>query len=361
MRLYLLKLSFWTLLLILLIPTVLYAAPDKNSSSQDSGPPPMLVEISKIIRGTLEPVVKLVGTIRYARVSRVAAEVAGIVETIHFSAGQGVKAGQVLVKLRSDLLEARLAGTRANYRQAQLELERANKDLKRIKALFADNSISESVYDENYYRVLAQKKRVVSLKAILDYQQLQIQKTQIVAPFSGLVQSKLTEKGEWVAIGGQIAVIVDDQQIEVEVDVSRHLLNYLAAGSQVSVRSGGQEYIGKFINFIPQGDVATRTFTVKLKLKQGKNKGLIAGMQALVSLPSGVKLESLLVPRDAIINQFGKQVIYVAVDGKAKMITVQLQGYQGMLVAITAPELNDNQQVVIKGNERIHDGQAIRF
>lgn len=359
MRLYLLKPLFCVLLLVLLSPIILYAAPDKEPAPQSSGPPPLLVEVAKISRGTAEPMVELIGSVRYARVSRVAAEIEGIVETIHFTAGARVEAGQPLVKLRSDLLEARLAGTRANYRQAQLELERADKDLQRIKALFADKSVSESLYDENYYRVLAQKKRVTSLKAILDYQQLQIQKTQINAPFSGLVQAKLTEQGEWVAAGGQIAVIADDQQIEVEVDVQRHLLDFLYSGRQISVRSGGQDYTGLFVHFLPQGDVATRSFTVKLRLEQAK--GLIAGMQAYVSFPSGSKLKSLLVPRDAIINQFGKQVIFLAVDGKAKMVTVQTLGYQGMLVAIEGPELTDSQQVVTKGNERVHDGQAIRF
>lgn len=319
----------------------------------------MLVEVSLITRGIAEPMVELVGSIRYARVSRVAAEVGGIVDTIHFTAGARVNAGQPLVKLRSDLLEARLAGTRANHRQAQLELERADKDLRRIKALFADKSVSESLYDENYYRVLAQKKRVIALKAILDYQQLQIQKTQINAPFDGLVQAKLTEQGEWVAAGGKVAVIADDQQLEVEVDVQRHLLDFLEAGRQISVRSAGQDYTGLFVNFLPQGNIATRSFTVKLKLEQAQ--GLIAGMQAYVSLPSGSKINSFLVPRDAVINQFGKQIVFLAVEGKAKMVTVQILGHQGMLVAVKGPGLTDDQQVVTKGNERIRDGQAIRF
>jgi len=359
MRLYLLKVPLYILLLVVLCPIILYAAPDKDPPPQNSGPPPMLVEVSQVTRGTVEPMVKLVGSIRYTRVSRVAAEVAGIVKTIHFTAGSRVKVGQPLVTLRSDLLEARLAGVRANYRQSQLELERADKDLKRIKSLYADKSISESLYDENYYRVLAQKKRVVSLKAILDYQQLQIQKTQINAPFSGLIQAKLTEQGEWVDIGGQIAVVADDKNIEVEVDVPGHLLNFLYPGRQISVRSGGKDYSSLFVHFIPQGDVATRTFTVKLKIEQGK--GLVAGMQALVSLPSGSKLNSQLVPRDAVIRQFGKPVVFLAVDGRAEMVTVQILGYKGMLVAIEAPEIGDFQQVITKGNERIHDGQAIRF
>ncbi|WP_392339177.1 efflux RND transporter periplasmic adaptor subunit [Moritella marina] len=361
MILYFSKPLLYVLLLVLLSPVILHAAPDKESDSQlqHSGPPPMLVEVSLITRGIAEPMVELVGSIRYARVSRVAAEVGGIVDTIHFTAGARVNAGQPLVKLRSDLLEARLAGTRANHRQAQLELERADKDLRRIKALFADKSVSESLYDENYYRVLAQTKRVIALKAILDYQQLQIQKTQINAPFDGLVQAKLTEQGEWVAAGGKVAVIADDQQLEVEVDVQRHLLDFLEAGRQISVRSAGQDYTGLFVNFLPQGNIATRSFTVKLKLEQAQ--GLIAGMQAYVSLPSGSKINSFLVPRDAVINQFGKQIVFLAVEGKAKMVTVQILGHQGMLVAVKGPGLTDDQQVVTKGNERIRDGQAIRF
>ena len=146
---------------------------------------------------------------------------AGIVETIDFTEGSKVKAGQPLVKLRSELLEAKVSGTRANYQEAQIELERAGKDLQRFKALFNEKSVSESLYDENYYRVLAQEKRVAFLKATLDQQLLEIQKTRIYAPFSGLILKKLTEQGEWVATGGQIAVIADDQQIEMEIDVPR--------------------------------------------------------------------------------------------------------------------------------------------
>ena len=319
----------------------------------------MLVEVTEITQGAAEPMVELVGTIRYARVSRVAAEVAGIVEKIDFREGARVKAGQPLVKLRSDLLEARINGTRANYEQAQIELERARKDLNRIKALFSEKSVSESLYDENHYRVLAQEKQVAALKATLDQQQLEINRTQIHAPFSGLVQEKLTEQGQWIATGGQIAVIADDQQIEVNIDVSQHLLTFLQAGRQLAVRSGGKNYTGRFVHFIPQGDIATRTFTVKLALDQAK--GLIGGMEAHVSLPNGPKLDSLLVPRDAVLKQFGKQIIFLAVEGKAKQVAVRVNGYQGMQVAIEAPELAAAQQVVIKGNERIRDGQAIRF
>ncbi len=84
-------------------------------------------------------------------------------------------------------------------------------------------------------------------------------------------------------------------------------------------------------------------------------------MEAYAQLPDGLKQQSLLVPRDAVIQQFGQNVLFIAVDGKAKMIPVLISGYQGGQAAVSGPDLGEGMQVVVKGNERIRDGQAIRF
>ena len=84
-------------------------------------------------------------------------------------------------------------------------------------------------------------------------------------------------------------------------------------------------------------------------------------MQATVMLPTATAINGLLVPRDAVINQFGRNVIFLAAEGTAKVVPVQIMGYQGMQVAVTGAGIEAGQKVVIKGNERIRDGQAIRF
>jgi RND family efflux transporter MFP subunit len=330
-----------------------------EEQKQPQGPPPMLVEVAQVGQGAAEPMVELVGSVQYGRVSRVAAEVGGIVEQIQFSEGARVEAGQPLVKLRSDLLQTNLEGTRASYEQVLIELERARKDLQRIAALYREKSVAETLYDENHYGVLAMEKRAAALKATLDRQQLELQKTSIPAPFSGLVQSKLVEKGEWVPAGGQVAIIADDRAPEVHIDVPQQLLGYLQSGRRLQVRCAGKTHDASFIHFIPQGDVATRTFTVKLKLQNAN--GLIEGMEAHARLPNGPKIEGLLVPRDAVIKQFGQDVIFLAADGAAKMLPVQIRGYQGMQVAVEGPGIEAGAQVVVKGNERIRDGAPIRF
>lgn len=338
----------------LLTPVFCIAEEKKNQ-----GPPPMLVEVATITEGSAAPMIELVGSVEYARTSRVAAEIGGLVETVDFKEGEKVKAGQPLLKLRSDLLETSLNATRANYEQSQVELEKAGKDLDRVAGLYQKNAVAESLYDENYFRVRALEKRSQSLKALLQRQQLELQKTTIKAPFSGLVQSKLIEKGEWVASGGQVAIVADNRNLEAHIDVPQRLLTYLEQGKQIAVTCGGKEYRADFIHIIPRGDIATRTFTVKLKLLEAA--GLLAGMEASAQLPNGPTINGLLVPRDAVIKAFGNDVIYLAEGNTAKMMPVRINGYRGMQVAISAPGISAGAQVVVKGNERIHDGQAIRF
>lgn len=341
--------------LLLSVPALTFA----DDQKKPQGPPPMLVEVAPVTQGIAEPMVDLVGSIKYARVSRVAAEIGGIVEKIYFKEGARVKKGHPLVKLNSDLRQTTLAGTQANYEQILIELEKSRKDLKRITALYEKKSVAESLYDDNFYRVLSIEKQALSLKSTLSRQQLELKKTTINAPFGGLVQSKLTEQGEWVSGGGQVAVIADDRDLEAHIDVPQKLLGYLQNGKQIDVTCAGKTYAASFINFIPQGDIATRTFTVKLKLDEAT--GLIAGMEAKAQLPNGPKISGLMVPRDAVIHNFGRNVIFIANNGTAKMIPVQIRGYQGMQVAVENQTLTAGAKVVIKGNERIRDGQAIRF
>ena len=103
--------------------------------------------------------------------------------------------------------------------------------------------------------------------------------------------------------------------------------------------------------------MATRTFSVKVRLR---NPGsLFEGMEARVGVPSGARLEGLMVPRDAVLKQFGMDVIFVVEEGLAKMVPVSVSGFEGLKAGVSAEGLIEGMKVVIKGNERIRDGQPV--
>jgi RND family efflux transporter MFP subunit len=335
-----------------------FACAEEDKKGKPKGPPPAVVVVSDVVRGEAEPMAEFVGTVYYSRVSKVAAEVEGRVEKVNFEEGERVKKGRRLILLGTDLLDNEIDGTRAAYEQVLVELEKAEKDLKRVESLYREDSIAETVYDENLFRKRGLEKKAGSLKAELERLLLQKKKKSIYSPFGGVVLEKSVEKGEWVSGGGKVGVVADDAQVDIVVDVPAYMLDYLKKGRLVEIKSGGRKLEGGFLSVVPKGDVATRTFSVKLRLKN--TAGLIEGMEATALLPTGGKFEGFLVPRDAVISQFGMNVVFIVVESSARMVPVQVTGYEGKMAGVEGPGLQEGIKVVIKGNERLRDGQPVR-
>jgi RND family efflux transporter MFP subunit len=263
------------------------------------------------------------------------------------------------VKLGSGILDKTIAGVRATNQQANFQLERAMKDFDRMNMLYNSGSISESVYDEHFYRLRGQEKTVESLKAQLERLELERRKMTIRAPFDGIILDKTVETGEWVPVGGTVAVIAGTSEIDAIVEVPAETLEFLERGRQVEVMGLGRKLTGRFTSFVPKGNVATRTFSAKVSLKNPG--GIVEGMEARVFLPTGGSSEGLLVSRDAVINKMGMDVVYIDNDGSAKKVPVKVLGYKGMKASITGPGLSAGMKAIVKGNERImFDGQPLK-
>ncbi len=82
-------------------------------------------------------------------------------------------------------------------------------------------------------------------------------------------------------------------------------------------------------------------------------------MEARALLPTAGRQESLMMPRDALVVKFGKNVVFVVEESKAKMVPVTVQGYSGLSVGVAGEGLEAGQQVVVKGNERLFGGEQL--
>jgi RND family efflux transporter MFP subunit len=351
------RLFLFSLMMALLLTGTCLAAEKENSVEEKSAKPPSLVEVAEVKKGEAEPMFEYVGSVYYVRKSRVASEVEGVVEDVEIEEGYHVKSNSTLVSLSSDILDTVISGTRADHEQVLVELEQAEKELRRREPLLKEGSVSESAYDEYFFKSKRLRNRALTLKASLDRLLLEKKKKNIKAPFNGIVMEKSVEKGEWVKIGGIVAVIADDSEIDVIVDVPSGMLQYLQSGREIEITAGNLKLIGKFVSFVPKGDVATRTFSVKIRLKNSNH--LVEGMEARALLPTAGRQESLMMPRDALVVKFGKNVVFVVEESKAKMVPVTVQGYSGLSVGVAGEGLEAGQQVVVKGNERLFGGEQL--
>jgi RND family efflux transporter MFP subunit len=330
-----------------------------KEAAKAQGPPPALVEVAQITQGEAEPMVEFVGTVYYSRKSNLAAEVEGVVDQVFFEEGYRVKKGDPLVSLEANILDTVISGTRADYELVLVELEQAEKELKKREPLYKEGSVSESSYDEYFFKSKMLKSRALSIKASMDRLMLEKEKKKIRAPFDSIVMQKNAEIGEWIKEGGMVALVADDSSVDIVVNVPAGMLKYLKPGKKLTVKSDSEKFIGEFLSFVPSGDVATRTFNVKIRLQN--TKGLIEGMEARALIPSAEKRQGLKVPRDAVIDKFGQNVIWLAKDSAAKMVPVQVVGYDGMFVVVAGAGLADGDNVVVKGNERLREGQPVRI
>jgi RND family efflux transporter MFP subunit len=323
------------------------------------GPPPAVVAVAPVKTGNVTPQAEFIGTVFYQEVSDVASEISGRVDEVRFEEGQRIKKNQVLIKLGADILNKRLLATSAAYEQVLTELEIARIEFERREKLFKTKAISEQAYDENRFRVKGIEKRAESLKAEVERIEIELQKKIIRAPFDGIVIERHVDRGEWLDEGAAVAKLGKDDVIDIVANVSEEFIPFIRVGMSIDARVNGDQISGSVNAVVPRGDIATRTFPVKIRTPN--TLALIEGMSARVMLPVGKPRQALVVPRDAVIAPFGQTVVYTVNDAKARMIPVDVIGYQGLTVGVQSPDLAEGMHVVVKGHERLRDGQDVRL
>jgi membrane fusion protein (multidrug efflux system) len=345
------------LLALLVYPTLFPSCLWGQQKSREM--PPANVSVAKVIRGRIAPQNEFIATIFYQEISDAASEISGLVGMVHFEEGQRVKKGQILVELGSEILRKRLQATTASFEQSLAELEIAGIDLKRREKLFKKKSISKQSYDENRFRVIGLEKRAASLKAEVERLEIELEKKIIRAPFDGIVIKRNVDRGEWISEGDTVAVIGKDDTIDIVAEVPERFIQYIKKGMQVNATANGSDFVATVIAIVPRGDAATRTFPVKIRTPN--EHALIEGMSARVTLPTGKITQALIIPRDAVISKFGQNVVYAVVDAKSNMIPVEIVGYDGLSAGVESQGLAEGMLVVVEGNERLKNGQAVMF
>jgi RND family efflux transporter MFP subunit len=321
---------------------------------------PSLVETTKLVKGEVNPLQEFVGTVSFDKKSVLAAQNSGVVKTVKFEIGDKVKKNSVLVQIDADLLNAQINAAKANLASAQETQKNSSKDYNRYKKLLASKSITQKEYDDALLKLTSSTSNTKALEARLNELQIQSSKKRIKAPFSGVIVEKNINIGEWANAGTPIVKLVDTTVTEITFNVPMNVVKGLKKGDIYDVKVGNEILKARLNAVIPNGDKLTRTFPVKFKADT-KNSFVFDGQQAKVSLSKNGKTQSLIVPRDAIIQKFGQNVVFtISPKNLAVMIPVQIIGYVSNKVAIAGQGLVPGMEIVSKGNERIFPNSPVK-
>jgi RND family efflux transporter MFP subunit len=277
---------------------------------------------------------------------------------LYFEDGMRVKHGDVLITLNSAMLKKDIEAKKSARAEVISELNKARSDLNRATGLYKKKLLAGKDYNQYKYAVEGLRSRSRSLKAEIERLAIELSYKSVRAPFDGIIMRKKVERGDWVNAGTVVATVGNDSEMYLLVNVPQKALPYIKKRSFVKVETGGISYTARVHTIVPQGDIRTRTFPVKL-LIPNKNKGLYEGMEGSVMLPVGKAEKALLINRDAVTSVMGQRAVYAVIGGKAVMLPVSVSGFKGSLAGIIGRGLKAGMTIVIKGNERLRPGQPV--
>jgi RND family efflux transporter MFP subunit len=308
--------------------------------------------------------VKAEGRIRARHKSEINFERAGRIDRIFVREGQRVHKGQVLVRL--DDRELRLALEEATSRylqglgqlaveengyhegkeaertldQQRDELERRERigEITREERLDLELELGmEAVRDGAYRRELLEVRSGVA-KARSDAAQLRIEleRTEVRAPFAGVINGLELNQGENVQVGQFFARLVDDINVEAAVGVLESDLSVVTVGKPALLEIPALgESIPVTVDVVdPEVTIESRTLRVLLRLRSDDRR-VKPGMFVRAWIAGEVLADRLLVPRQAIVTRDGRPVLFRVEDDRAKWVYVQLGRQNDQLVEIT--------------------------
>jgi len=328
-----------------------------TAAAQEGMPtlPPAKVEIAIAELREMAPVVEIPGTVVSKNDSRVAAQVSGVLVSLA-EVGDSVAVGETLARIDPRLLQVEVKRARANVAMLQADHDYRERQLVRMEELAARNSASETLLDEA--RALRDRAvhQLADARAQLERAEVDLDRTEIRAAFGGHVTQRLASAGEYIDVGEDVIRLVDTGRIEISLPAPLALTPYVEAGQMIQVRGGDIERQHPIRTVVPVGDAVSRMVEIRLSADGGD---WLVGSPVQVSLPSAKSLTIVAVPRDALVERAGRSHIYkVADDGTAKQINANVRLIAGLWVGIAAG-IEAGDQVVIRGAERLMDGQAL--
>jgi len=329
-------------------------------AQRGGAPPASPVSVATVTQETVASRLQLVGTAMAKHRSLVATEVEGIVDARHFDAGQAVNKGDALVTLRGDQLRIRRAAAEAEH--ANLVSLHADRKaaLERSRVLFSKGHVSEEVLQGDAFTEAALQHRVTSAAAEVQRLDDLLQKTAVAVPFDGVMTRVHVEAGEWLAVGDAVGELLDLSRIEIVVDLPENHVREVDVDAKVVVSAetlAGQPREARILALIPDSDEETHMVPLRMEVDNADG-ALVAGMFVTTLVPLIARRDVRLVPKDAIVSRGEASLLFVVEEGRCRELYVETGMAVRDRVAVNG-DIREGQQVVVRGNERLRDGQPV--
>lgn len=323
------------------------------------GPPPAKIKVAPVTQEEVAQTRTVIGVLYYERISHISTELAGLVESVEVNQGDVVKKGDPLVILNTEILDEEINFQQAKLEQIELRIANVEKNYKRLERLFGKAGVSERERDNALFEYENAQIEKQATQATLQKLKIQKKRSEISAPFNGIILTKDVDSGSWVQPGRQLVSIGSSEDLFIRAPISESILRYIELGQTlpVTITAFGKELTGTLEDIDPVADMKTKNVFLKISIEP---QGLIAqNMTATVSVPASTRQQLSIISRASLVKFQGKDFVYTVKEGKAAILPVNIVAYLGDKVGVDNPYIVPGMPVVTEGNERLRPDQPV--
>jgi len=274
----------------------------------------------------------------------------GQVMRLPMLAGEPVKKGQVLAEIAVDPAVA------AAYQQALAGVSFASSEVRRIKKMLIDH--------------LATQSQLSSAEKVLSDNQSQLRQLTakgfgtsihvVRAPFDAIVASVVVQAGQRIVAGTTLMQLGHANQLKVILGIEPDDMPHVQSGNDVLLHTGLKDSIhAKVDRVLHTVNAQTRLVDVLVRLHDEQTRNVLPGMTVAAELAGRYFTQAFWVPRSALVQRGGKDVLMQAENGLAHAIPVQVLLEENAHAVVTG-QLHKDMLIVRQGVAELHDGDAIQ-
>lgn len=290
--------------------------------------------------------IELVGTLKANQQVAIAPQVSARVTEVHFTSGQQVKKGEVLVSLNN-------RAATAAVREAQASLMDAQRIFKNYNTLFARKAVTQTELD-------GQKAAVAMAEAKLAAAQVQASYLTLHAPFSGVMGLTDVAPGALLAANEPVADLLDISQLKLDVPLPEKYMSSVKVGARLTAMSdafGEQPFSATLAVMAPSVNSENLNTTVRLVF-DNKERALVPGMLMRVALTVDNSVQ-LVIPVQSLLYAGQQRYVYV-VDEENIVSRREVTIGRNMGEQVTIVEgLKAGERVVSAGTVKVRVGSAV--
>lgn len=274
-------------------------------------------------------------------------EVSGRIVNLNLQEGKTVKKGTLLVKIFDEDLQAQL-------KMLDVQLKIAENNEERMKKLLKISGTSQQEYD-------ASSLQVSNLKAQIDILKVNIGKTEIRAPYDGVIGLKKISVGQYITNSTQIVTIRAVNSLKLDFSIPERYGQTMVSGTNIDFNVSGSDinYQAKVIATESSIESDSRNLKVRA-LVLGNLKGLIPGAFAKVKAILSSRNDALMIPTSSIIPEASNKKVFISKNGKAAPVKITTGIRQADEIEVLSG-LKPGDTIVVTGILFIKPNTPIKF